>query len=79
MLHPKALTIEKLKQEVGWPPNGFLGLVNLEVIGWVLVYYLLSLLLQAVLPGTEIEGVELSSGGRLKYKFNGKSNQLEDI
>lgn len=37
----------------------------------VLSYYGLSLLLQAVLPGDETEGVKLSSGGRLKYKFNG--------
>ena len=31
---------------------------------------MLSLVLQRVLPGEEIEGTELVSGGKLKYKFN---------
>ena len=37
----------------------------------MLAYYALSLVLQAVLPGEVVEGVELKSGGRLKYKLNG--------
>ncbi|KAL8822494.1 MAG: hypothetical protein Q9191_006770 [Dirinaria sp. TL-2023a] len=64
------LTITKLKEEAGWPAAGVLGLVDLETAGWVLGYYSLSLLLQVILPGTEAQGVELSSGGKLKYKFN---------
>lgn len=68
VLSPKTLTLEKLKEETGWP--GFDGLVNLEVIGWVLGYYLLSLVLNRVLPGQEVVGTELVSGGRLNYKFN---------
>ena len=44
-----------------------------KVTAWVLGYYFLSLVLQTVLPGVETEGVELASGGRLKYKFNGKT------
>lgn len=62
----------KLKDETGWPSNGLLGLVSLETAGWVLAYYGFSLVLQMILPGVEVEGVELGSGGRLKYKFNGK-------
>lgn len=40
----------------------------------MLAYYALSLVLQTVLPGEVVEGTELSSGGRLKYKFNGASD-----
>jgi hypothetical protein len=43
------------------------------VTGWTFAYYLFSAVLHRVLPGTEAVGLELSNGGRLKYKFNGKS------
>lgn len=72
VLHPSTLTIAKLKQETGWPKNGVLGLGSFEVTGYVLAYYFLSLVLQTVLPGTETEGTVLTTGGRLKYKFNGE-------
>lgn len=70
-LHPKSLSIDQLKEETGWPSNGILGLGSFKVTLWMLAYYALSLLLQTVLPGEVVEGVELKSGGRLKYKFNG--------
>ena len=70
-LHPSTLTLETLKREVGWPKEGIMGLGSWSVTGWVLMYYLTSLTLQAFLPGEESLGVELSNGGRLKYKFNG--------
>lgn len=69
LLHPSSITLDKLKRETGWP--GISALSNTNVTLWVLGYYAFSLLLQAVLPGVETEGVELASGGRLKYKFNG--------
>lgn len=69
-LHPSSFTIAKFKEETGWP--GFQGLISTKVTAWVLGYYFLSLVLQVVLPGVVTEGVELSSGGRLKYKFNGR-------
>ena len=72
-LHPKSLTLAKLKKETGWP--GISGLVSTRVTLWVFGYYLLSLVLQAALPGEEIEGGELRSGGKLKYKFNGTTQQ----
>src|SRR5690349_5247481 len=59
VLNPKTLTLEKLKVETGWP--GFDGLVNLEVTGWVLGYYFLSLVLNRVLPGQVVAGTELVS------------------
>jgi len=70
LLSPSTLTIEALKQEVGWPEAGIRGLANWDVSAKVLGYYALSLVLHRVLPGEEVEGTELVSGGRLKYKFN---------
>lgn len=70
VLSPSTLDFDRLKQEVGWPPNGVWGLSSLDVTTKVLGYYLLSLVLHRVLPGEEVEGVELASGGKIKYKFN---------
>ena len=71
MLHPSNLTFEKLRSETGWPENGIVGLGSFKVTGLVIAYYFTSLVLQTVLPGVESQGVQLASGGRLKYKFNG--------
>jgi delta14-sterol reductase len=70
LLHPSTLTLDKLKQESGWPAEGFTGLIDFTVIGWVLAYYALSLFLQLALPGDEVDGVVLGTGGRHHYKFN---------
>lgn len=70
-LHPRSIEVATVKQEIGWPKDGISGLGSTKVTAWVLGYYFLSLVLQTVLPGVESEGVELQSGGRLKYKFNG--------
>ena len=72
VLHPSSLSLEKLAGEIGWPAEGALGLGSLSSLGWVLAYYLVSLVLQAALPGVETEGTVLASGGRLPYKFNGR-------
>jgi len=61
--------LEVLKKEVGWP--GFAGLLSMEVVLGTLAWYGFSLLLYALLPAHEVEGTELRSGGRLKYRFNG--------
>ena len=71
VLHPSSLSIAKLKEEIGWP--GVQGLASTKVAVWVLGYYLLSLVLQIALPGVVTEGVELHTGGRLRYKFNGEA------
>ncbi len=73
VLHPSSLTIDKLKQDVGWPEDGLWGLTSFKVTGFVLAYYLLSLILYRVLPGEVAEGTQLPSGGKLKYKFNSMS------
>lgn len=70
LLHPYSLTIDKLKEDAGWPVDGILGLASFEVTGVVLAYYLFSMILYRVLPGEEAEGAPLRSGGKLKYKFN---------
>jgi len=71
LLRPKSLDLETLKMEVGWPEEGIWGLGSWKAMSWTLGYYLFSALLYRILPGTEVEGTVLSSGGRLKYKFNG--------
>ncbi|KAI9717810.1 MAG: hypothetical protein M1812_004539 [Candelaria pacifica] len=76
LLHPSTLTLQRLKEDAGWPKEGILGLVKIPVAIAVLDYYALSILLQAVLPGEEVEGVELRSGGKLKYKFNAFNSAL---
>ncbi|KAL2438813.1 Delta(14)-sterol reductase erg24B [Exophiala dermatitidis] len=70
LLHPKTLTLEKLKQQTPWPENGLIGLFDLEVTAWVLAYYALLLALQLLLPGQEADGITLGTGGRHHYKFN---------
>jgi delta14-sterol reductase len=70
LLHPESLTLEKLRAQTPWPENGIRGLFNVKVIGWVVAYHGLLLAMQLLLPGVEAIGTELSSGGRLKYKFN---------
>ena len=74
-LHPRSLTLNKLKEEAGWPTDGVLGLASLTVTGWMLAYYLFGLVLYVALPGQEMEGPELRTGGKLKYKFNGKQTR----
>lgn len=71
LLHPKDLSLESLKAEVGWPSNGVLGLFSLEATLATLVYYFVTLLMLKVLPGVECQGPELKIGGKLWYKFNG--------
>ncbi|KAG5948716.1 Delta(14)-sterol reductase [Claviceps pazoutovae] len=70
LLSPRTLSLNQLKLEVGWPQDGIWGLASWKATGAVLAYYLLSLILYRVLPATEVEGTELSCGGRLKYRFN---------
>ncbi|KAL8934014.1 MAG: hypothetical protein Q9216_006114 [Gyalolechia sp. 2 TL-2023] len=78
-LYPRSLQLSKLKTEVGWPQDGFLGLASWRTTGFVLAYYLFSLILQAALPGIVVQGVQLRSGGRLEYKFNAFSSAITVI
>jgi delta14-sterol reductase len=74
LLHPLSLDLEQLKKEVGW--TGFGALLNTQAFLGTLGYYLLSLTLYTVLPGEEVNGVALSSGQKLKYRFNGMSHHV---
>ncbi|KAL9016338.1 MAG: hypothetical protein Q9185_006321 [Variospora sp. 1 TL-2023] len=76
ILHPQSLTLARLKNEAGWPQDGLQGLASFRVTGYVLAYYLSSLVLQAALPGLVVQGVQLRSGGRLEYKFNAFSSAV---
>jgi hypothetical protein len=62
--------LDTLATEVGWP--GFAGLLNTEAVLGTLAWYAISFLLYVVLPAQEVEGTELRSGGKLKYRFNGE-------
>lgn len=70
LLSPKSIDLNELKREVGWPADGVWGLASWSVTGWTLAYYLFNAVLYRVLPATEADGVQLSSGGRLKYRMN---------
>ena len=69
LLYPKEIKLEKLKREVGWP--GVLGLLNGEAVLVGTGIYFYSLLSLALLPARNVEGVALSSGGKLSYRLNG--------
>ncbi|KAB8229660.1 C-14 sterol reductase [Aspergillus alliaceus] len=70
LLNPSTLSLDKLKDEVGWPQDGLKAFFDIWVTLWVLSYYLLCLVLYVFLPGEVVEGTELACKGRLRYKFN---------
>lgn len=63
--------LDILAREVGWP--GWTGLINLEAVVGTAIWYGLSLVLWSLLPAYEIDGIELKTGGRLKYRLNCKT------
>lgn len=71
LLHPKSLSWQQLKKEAGW--TGFSSLFTPEAFLATLGWYFFSLILYAVVPAKESLGVELRSGGRLKYRMNGNN------
>ncbi|KAK7539091.1 ergosterol biosynthesis ERG4/ERG24 [Phyllosticta citricarpa] len=77
VLHPYTLSLEQLKQEVGW--QGLSNLVNTKAFVATLGYYVLNLVLGKILPAQDIEGVQLRSGGRLKYRFNAFSSSVATV
>lgn len=74
LLSPSKFSFDQLKKEVGW--TGIEGLLNTNAVLGTLGYYLLSLTLHAFLPGTEVQGTELRSGGKLSYRFNAFSSAI---
>lgn len=76
LLNPSTLSLDKLREEVGWPQEGLKAFFDIRVALWVLSYYLLSLVLYVFLPGEVVEGTELACKGRLRYKLNGISLKL---
>jgi delta14-sterol reductase len=76
LLSPKTLSLDQLKAEVGWPSDGIWGLASWKATGGLVGYYIFNALLYRFLPATETVGTELSSGGRLKYRFNAFSSAV---
>lgn len=71
LLELRSLTWDTLKAQIPWPEDGIWGFASWKVTGWVLAYYLLSLVLYRVLPATEVYGTKLRESGKpLKYRFN---------
>nr|POE88076.1 delta(14)-sterol reductase [Quercus suber] len=60
--------LDTLAKDVGWP--GITGLINFEGALGALGWYVLSLVLYVALPAHEVQGTELRSGGKLRYRFN---------
>lgn len=73
LLHPRTLSWENLRSEIGWPKGGVWDLASWEVTGVVLAYYIFSMILWRALPAQEVYGTKLVQHGRpLKYRLNGK-------
>lgn len=73
LLNPSQLTWTELGSQIPWPEDGLRGFVDLEVMAWLLVYYMFSLVLYAVIPAQVAQGTKLrESGQSLEYRFNGK-------
>ncbi|KAF4459222.1 Delta(14)-sterol reductase [Fusarium albosuccineum] len=71
LLDPSTLTWQTLKEQIPWPEDGIYGFASWKATGWLLAYYLLSLVLYRVLPAKEVLGTKLRESGRpLKYRFN---------
>ncbi|KIV88102.1 hypothetical protein PV10_09029 [Exophiala mesophila] len=76
LLDWNTLTWEKLKAQTPLGQQGLSTLFDLGVFGWVSAYFGLLVFLQLVLPGDELEGTVLGTGGRHKYKFNSFSSAV---
>lgn len=73
LLNPQSLTWDSLKRQMPWPEDGIRGLASWSATGWVLAYYLVSLVLFRVLLAKEVLGTKLRESGKpLRYRFNGK-------
>jgi delta14-sterol reductase len=77
LLSPRSLTWDGLKAQMPWPQDGVWGFASWSVTGWVLAYYLVSLVLFRVLPAKEVLGTKLRESGKpLRYRFNGSFSGL---
>ncbi|KAK2608504.1 erg24, C-14 sterol reductase [Conoideocrella luteorostrata] len=80
LLNFRSLSWTTLKSEIPWPDGGIRGFASWEVTGWVLAYYMLSLVLYRVLPASVMYGTKLRQSGRpLKYRFNAFSSTLVQL
>lgn len=52
-----------------WP--GWSGIFSAQATAYYVTYWFALVAMQYILPGKTVEGVVLTNGTRLKYKFNG--------
>lgn len=77
LLNPRYLTWETLKSQIPWPHNGIRGFASWEVAGWLLAYYMFSMVLSVALPTHEVSGTKLRESGRaLQYRLNAFSSTI---
>ncbi|KAL6867072.1 C-14 sterol reductase [Trichoderma novae-zelandiae] len=80
LLEPRSLSLAELRRQIPWPEDGIWGFASREASGWLMGYYLLSLVLYRALPGQELYGTRLRESGRpLKYKLNAFSSTLVQL
>jgi hypothetical protein len=76
LLKPSTLSLDKLREEVGWPQEGLKVFFGICIALRALSYYMSSLALYAFPPGEVVEDTELACKGRLRYEFNGINLEL---
>ncbi|KAL7791505.1 putative ERG4/ERG24 ergosterol biosynthesis protein [Trichoderma ceciliae] len=80
LLEPRSLSLAELRSQVPWPEDGIRGFASWRASGWMIIYYLLSLVLYRVLPGQVLYGIKLRESGRpLKYKLNAFSSTIVQL
>ncbi|KAK8122720.1 hypothetical protein PG984_011390 [Apiospora sp. TS-2023a] len=80
LLRPSDFTWDSLKSQIPWPRDGIWGFASWKVTGWLLAYYMLSLVLHAILPANKVLGTKLKQSGRpLEYRFNSFSSTVVQL
>ncbi|KAH7312321.1 putative C-14 sterol reductase [Stachybotrys elegans] len=80
LLTPSQLTWDTLKSQMPWPENGIWGFASWEATGWLVAYYMLSLVLGFALPAQEVDGTKLRESGKaLKYRLNAFSSTMVQL
>ncbi|KAK8093213.1 ergosterol biosynthesis ERG4/ERG24 family protein [Apiospora kogelbergensis] len=77
LLSPVQLNWEAFKSQIPWPHDGIRGFASWETAGWLLMYYMFSMVLFVVLPAEKVAGIKLRESGRsLEYRFNAFSSTV---
>jgi delta14-sterol reductase len=72
LLHPRSLSLEKVKADTGLLNARMANFFSWEVTLVTVAYYIWGLLLWRILPAKQVYGTKLVHHGRpLSYRFNG--------